>query len=166
MWTSGRVHTKFCTVAVWPENPFSPLLTRPQGPKGCQMKRNHSLNMPQKVCCAKIDPKLNKLQKTIKIEEKLIKNACFLKVFGIFFNLGPIIAHQISSSMLSGSWRFFWNLWGPWGRINSGDILILIFIFDISVWQRHLAKFFKFFKLKPDITFINFTCIINRNITL
>ena len=53
------------TVAVWPENPFSPLLTRPQGPQGCQMKRNHSLNMPLEVWCAKIDPKLKKLPKNM-----------------------------------------------------------------------------------------------------
>ena len=33
---------------------------------------------------------------------------------------------------------------GP--RINSGDILILILVFDISEWQRHLANIFQFFK--------------------
>ena len=65
------------TVAVWPENPFSPLLTRPQGPQGCQMKRNHSLNMPLEVWCAKIDPKLNKLEKTIKIEKNSSKMSVF-----------------------------------------------------------------------------------------
>ena len=117
------------------------------------------------VWCAKIDPKLNKLEKTIKIEKKIIKNACFLKVFRIFFKLGSILAHQTSRSMLSGSWRFFCYPWGSWGWINSGDILILTFVFDISVWQRHLAKFFQFFKLKPDITYIDFTCIRMKNIT-
>ena len=65
------------TVAVWPENSFSPLLTRPQGPQGCQMKRNHSLNMPLEVWCAKIDPKLNKLEKTIKIEKNSSKMSVF-----------------------------------------------------------------------------------------
>ena len=65
------------TVAVWPENPFSPLLTRPQGPQGCQMKRNHSLNMPLEVWCAKIDPKLNKLEKIIKIEKNSSKMSVF-----------------------------------------------------------------------------------------
>ena len=65
------------TVAVWPENPFSPLLTRPQGPQGCQMKQNHSLNMPLEVWCAKIDPKLNKLEKTIKIEKNSSKMSVF-----------------------------------------------------------------------------------------
>merc|ERR1739836_180220 len=89
------------TVAVWPENPFPPLLTRPQGPQGCQMKQNDSLNMPLEVWCAKIDPKLNKLEKTIKNEKKLIKNVCFLKVFQFFFKLGSILAHQTSKSMFS-----------------------------------------------------------------
>ena len=65
------------TVAVWPENPFSPLLTRPQGPQGCQMKRKNSLNMPLEVWCAKIDPKLNKLEKTIKIEKNSSKMSVF-----------------------------------------------------------------------------------------
>ena len=77
------------TVAVWPENPFSPLLTRPQGPKGCHMKRHHSLNMPQKVWCTKIDPKLNKLQKTIKIEEKLDhQKRVFFEGFSNFLQIG------------------------------------------------------------------------------
>ena len=66
-----------CTVAVWPENPFSLLLTRPQGPQGCQMKRNHSLNMQLEVWCAKIDPKLNKLEKTNKIEKNSSKMSVF-----------------------------------------------------------------------------------------
>ena len=65
------------TVAVWPKNPFSLLLTRPQGPQGCQMKQNHSLNMPLEVWCAKIDPKLNKLEKTIKIEKNSSKMSVF-----------------------------------------------------------------------------------------
>ena len=110
--------------------------------------------------------KLNKLEKTIKIEKKKThQKVCFLKVFQIFFKLGSILAHQTSRSMLSGSWCFFCYPWGPWGWINSGDILILTFVFDISVWQRHLAKFFQFFKLKPGITYIDFTCIRMRNIT-
>ena len=60
---SENIMVLLSTVAVWPENPFSLLLMRPQGPQGCQMKRNHSLNMPLEVWCAKIDPKLNKLEK-------------------------------------------------------------------------------------------------------
>ena len=76
------------TVAVWPENSFSPLLTRPQGPQGCQMKRNHSLNMPLEVWCAKIDPKLNKLEKTIKIEKNSSKMSVFWRFFEFSSNWG------------------------------------------------------------------------------
>ena len=43
---------------------------------------------------AKIQSKLTKLWKTVKIEQKLSKNPCFLKVFWILFNLSRILAHQ------------------------------------------------------------------------
>ena len=37
--------------------------------------------------CAKIEPKLKKLQKTVKTEKKRVKNACFLTIFQILFHL-------------------------------------------------------------------------------
>jgi hypothetical protein len=39
---------------------------RPQGPKGCQKMRLHPLNTPFEVWCAKIDPKLQNIQKGIR----------------------------------------------------------------------------------------------------
>ena len=66
------------TVAVWPENPFFLLLTRIQGPQGCQTKRHQSLYMPLEVWCAKIDQKLNKQRKIVKIEKKKIKKTLFV----------------------------------------------------------------------------------------
>jgi hypothetical protein len=39
---------------------------RPQGPQGCQKMRLHPLNMPFEVWCAKIDPKLQNIQKAIR----------------------------------------------------------------------------------------------------
>ena len=67
------------------------------------------------------------------------KNPCFLGLFQIFFNLGAILAHQISTGMFSGSWPIFWH---PWGRINSGDTRVLRFVFDFFACQRPLADFF------------------------
>ena len=76
------------------------------------------------------------------------KNTCFLRHFQIFFNLGAILAHQISNGMFGRSWRIFWHLWHPWGHINSGDISFLVFVFDFSVWQRHLADFFHYSQIE------------------
>jgi hypothetical protein len=42
-----------------------------------------------------------------------------------------------------------------WGRVNSGDIIVLTFVFDIFVPQSHLVIFSNLFKLKPDITCID-----------
>jgi hypothetical protein len=51
------------------------------------------------------------------------------------------------------------------GRVNSGNIILLRFVFDIFVPQRHLAIFFILFELKPDITRIDLTSINSDNIT-
>ena len=74
--------------------------------------------------------------------KKNVKKLCFLRQFRIFFNLEAILVHQTSNGMFSRSWRIFWHPWHPWGRVNSGDISFLVFVFDFSVWQRHLADFF------------------------
>jgi hypothetical protein len=52
-----------------------------------------------------------------------------------------------------------------WGRVNSGDIIVLTFVFDIFVPQSHLVIFSNLFKLKPDITCIDLTAIKSDNIT-
>ena len=88
--------------------------------------------------CAKIDPKLQKLQKTFKIEKKVVKKPCFLSLFQIFLNLGSILALQIIKILL------------------RGFIRILIFLYDSSTLR---IFFFIILKLKPDVTFIDLTCI-------
>ena len=72
-------------------------------------------------------PKRHKLQKTIKIEQKMSKNPCFLKHFQIFFNLGAILAQQTSTCMLSVSRSICWHPWDLGERINSGDTRVLRF---------------------------------------
>ena len=96
-----------CTVAVWPQKTFFPLLIRPQGSQGCQKITFFFSQMKVFSFCAKIDPNRHKLKKTIKIEEKMSKNPCFLRYFQIFFNFGVILAHQTSTGMFSGSWGLF-----------------------------------------------------------
>ena len=49
--------------------------------------------------CAKIEPKLSKLGKTIKIEKRIVKNSCFLTVL---FNLGSIFVIQTIKILLKG----------------------------------------------------------------
>jgi hypothetical protein len=68
-------------VAVWTQKPFTPLLTRPQDSQGCQKIRIFILEIKLLSSCAKIDPKLQKLQKTFKIEKKMSKNPVFLDFF-------------------------------------------------------------------------------------
>ena len=90
---------------------------------------------------AKVEPKLKKLRRTIKTEKKIIKNACSLTVFQIFFNLGSILAHQISMSLFSGWWRFFWHPWSLWGLVHIEDIMVLLFVFKFFT-----ITFFKYSK--------------------
>jgi hypothetical protein len=66
------------------------------------------------------------------------KKTCFLRVFQIFFNLGAILAHQISNGVFSGPWRIFGHPRDPWGRIHIEYIKVLVFVYDISEWWRPL----------------------------
>ena len=144
---------------------FTPLLTRHQRCQGCQKIRTTKLKSTLVSWSAKIQPKLKKLWKTVKIEQKLSKKPCFLKVFWILFNLGQILTLLLTTEAFSLVFRIFWHPWHPWGRVNSGYILVLKFVFDIFVPQCHLAIFFTLFKLKPDITCIDLTSIKSDNIT-
>ena len=44
--------------------------------------------------CARIEPKLSKLQKTVKMDKKSSKKPSFLTVFWIFYILGSILAQK------------------------------------------------------------------------
>ena len=57
------------TVAVSTQNPFTQLLTRPQGYQGCQKIRIIFLQMKLLSSCTKIDPKRHKLRKMSKLEK-------------------------------------------------------------------------------------------------
>ena len=143
---------------------FTPLLTPPQGCQGCQKIQTTKLKSTLVSWSTKIQPKLKKLWKTIKIEQELAKKPCFLKDFLISFNLGWILALQLTKGVFS---LVFWIFWHPWhllGCVNSGDVIILRFVFDIFIPQRHLVIFFILFKLKPDITCIYLPSIKSENI--
>ena len=95
----------------------------------------------------------------------MLKNPCFLRHFRIFFNLRAILAHQTSYFMLRRSWGIFWHPWHPWRRVNSGDISFLVFVFDFSVWQRHLAEFFHFSQIEARCHLYWFDMYKSHNIT-
>ena len=152
-------------MAVWTQKRFFPLLTRPQGSRGCQKITFYFLQMKLFSFCAKIAPKRHKLQKPSKLMKKCQKNPCFLRLFQIFFNLGAILAHRTSNGVFSGSWHIFWHPWHPWGCINSGDISFLIFVFDFSVWQRHLADFFHYSQIEARCHLYWFDMYKSDNIT-
>ena len=149
---------EFChpqvTVAVWTPKKFFPLLTRPQGSQGCQKIRFFFLQMKMFSFCAKIAPRRHKLQKTIKIEEKMSNKPCFLGLFWIFLNLGAILAQQTSTGMFSGSRRIFWHPWDLWERINSGDTRVLRFDLIFFVTVAPPGGFFTFMEMLPNVSFI------------
>ena len=101
---------------------ITPLLWRSQGPQGCLEKRNCPLSSNLAVWCAKIGPKTQKLQKTIKKPPFSVVFVVIYEVFWTFKLLGPILAHQTTKFKLSGQFRFSRHPWGPWGRQSSGVI--------------------------------------------
>ena len=104
-------------------------------PRGPRVVKNQISFIQMKLLsfCASIEPKLQKLRKTVKTVE-----------MPIFFNLSSIFAYQMFMSLFSGWWHFFWHPWGCWGRIHIEDIMVLVFVF----------KFVKQFKIKSEVTFV------------
>ena len=109
---------------------FKSLLTRPQGYQRVVEKSTKIFYIIKLLSsCAKIEPKLSKLGKTIKIEKRIVKNSCFLTVL---FNLGSIFVIQTIKILLKG---FVWMFWHPrdsMGCVHSEDIIVFVFAFDIS----------------------------------
>ena len=67
----------------------TPILSQLQGWRWCQKIQKNVLQINLLSFCARIEQKLSKLQKIIKIEEKVIKNLCFLLLFWNLCNLRP-----------------------------------------------------------------------------
>ena len=76
----------------------TPLLSQLQGWPGCQKIQFFFLQINLFSFCARIEPKLSKLQKTVKIDKRSSKKPCFLIVFRIFSILGSILAQKTTKS--------------------------------------------------------------------
>ena len=76
----------------------TPLLSQLQGWPGCQKIQFIFLQINLFSFCARIEPKLSKLQKTVKIDKRSSKKPCFLIVFRIFSILGSILAQKTTKS--------------------------------------------------------------------
>ena len=58
-------------------------------------------------------------RKTVKIEQKLPKEPCFLRLFQILFNLDWILGVQLAKVVFSLVFPIFWHPWHPWSRIKQ-----------------------------------------------
>ena len=72
--------------------------------------------------CARIEPKLSKLQKTVKIDKRSSKKPCFLIVFRIFSILGSILAQKTTKSKYLSIVPFICHPGHPWSCESSGVI--------------------------------------------
>ena len=138
-----------------------PLLTRPQGCQGCQKSRRPNWSPLWWVGALRFSQNWRNCEKPSKLNKNCQRNP----FFQILFNLDWILTLQLTYVVFSLVFRIFWHPWHPWGHVNSGDIIVLRFVFDIFAPQRHLPIFFILFKLMPDITCIDLTSIKGDNIT-
>jgi hypothetical protein len=83
-----KTNTKTLISSIW---------IRPQGPQGCQKMPLHPINMPFEVWCAKIDPKLQNIQKGIPKQGFLTVFFSILTDFGSFCLFGAILAQELNS---------------------------------------------------------------------
>ena len=82
-------------------------MVAPLGVPGVSNNQIFFLEIKLLSSCAKIDPKRQKLRKSVKIEKKNCQKPCFLITFQIFCNLGSILAHQTSNGVFSGCRNIF-----------------------------------------------------------
>ena len=85
----------------------------PQGSQGCQKKRHYPLNKLMEVRCAKIEPKMQKIFKTVR------KHFFFsiLTIFRSFLNSGSILAQKLNNFICKKK-SDYWHPWDPWGRVH------------------------------------------------
>ena len=95
------------------------------------------------------------LKRIAKIEKTNHQKCLFSDGFSNFIQFG---LKRLRLLYILVSW-IFWYPWHAWGRFNSGDIIVLILVFNKFLRQRHLVKFFILFQLKAVVTFIDATCI-------
>ena len=133
----------------------TPLLSQLQGWPGCQKIQFFFSQINLFSFCARIEPKLNKLQKTVKIDKKSSKNPCFLVVFWSLLNFGSILAQKHTKCKYLSIVPFFCHPGHPWSCESSGVITTLISLFKIFQQQCHLVTFFNFPKMKPKINIID-----------
>ena len=99
---------------------ITPLLWRPQG---CPEKQNYPLSLNLVVWSAKIGPKTEKLQKTVKKSSFFGVFLVICEVFWTFLVFDWFLAQKTSKFKLSGWFCFSrhpWGPWGPWGRQSRG----------------------------------------------
>ena len=126
-------------------------------PPGVTWVSKDGLNSNWEIWCANMEPKsLKHFKKTCFFDDFF----AILTVFRRLCNLGSILAHQTSKFKFRGSWHIFWHPWNPWGHVNSGDTRVQRFVFFIFL---HVSAIwwilFIVVKLKPDVTFIDWTWI-------
>ena len=87
----------------------------PAGVTGVSKIRTTELKPTQMNWSAKIQPKLKKLWKNCQNWTKIVKKPCFLKVFWILFNLGCILALQLTKVVFSLVFLIFLTTLAPLG---------------------------------------------------
>ena len=136
---------------------FTPLLTCLQGCQKIWMTKLKSILVSWST---KIQPKLKKLWKTVKIAQRLSNKPYFPKVFLILSSFGWILALHFTKVVFNLVFQICWHPWHPWGCVNSEDIIVLRSVSDIFVLKRHLAIFSIIYDLTLDITCIDLTSFL------
>ena len=166
-YSSPLVQWCYVTVAVWTIKKFFPLLIRPQGSQGCQKIKFFFSKMKLFSLCAKIAPKRYKLQKTIKIEEKMSKKPLFSQIFSNILQFwGNLSAPNLN-------WHVQWILahlltpLGPLGARQQRRYMSFKICFDYFVTVAPSGGFFTFMKMFPNVSFIikviKNSCFVSTN---
>ena len=100
---------------------ITPLLSQLQGWPGWQ-KNGTMLRYLHLVCfCARIEPKLSKLQKTTRKQGFFDDFLSILTVFWSLFNFGSILAQKLNRFICEKKNWIFWHPGHPWSCESSGE---------------------------------------------
>ena len=134
---------------------ITPLLSQLQGWPGWQKNGTMLRYLHLVVFCAKIEPKIEKIQKTIRKQGFFDDFLSILTVFWSLLNFGSILAQKLNRFICEKKNWIFWHPGHPWSCESSGEGKIRALSDTVSgcrltgrftTFCRYLMSKLKFFK--------------------
>ena len=121
---------------------ITPLLSQLQGWPGWQMNGTMLRYLDLVVFCARIEPKMEKIRKTIRKQVFFDDLLSILTVFWSLLNFGSILAQKLNRFICKKKNWIFWHPGHPWscessgvGKIRALSDTVILSVTTFSLWN-------------------------------